>query len=245
MRRFFHWLVYQIIRLSLLACTRLEVEGRQHLPAGGPLLVIGNHFSLFDGPLLYICLPYRPLVFLAASDLVDRHHLGWLVNLFDAIPVRRGEKDRDAIEKAKVVLDSGKVLGILPEGAVDPVVRNAALAAGQQTPPMRGRRVPELVEPRPGAAMMAVHSGAPILPVGIIGAENILGNVRRLRRTPVRFVIGPVFGPLSIDPDLPEHEQRARITELSHQMMHHVAPLLPPGQRGPYQTTSEQNGAGS
>lgn len=234
MRRFTRWLVYQIIRISILTFARLEVEGREHLPAGGPLLVIGNHFSLFDGPLLYICLPYRPLIFLAASDLVDRHHLGWLVNLFEAIPVRRGERDRDAIEKAKVVLDTGKVLGILPEGAVDPVVRNASLAAGQQTPPMRGRRVPELVEPRPGAAMMAVHSGAPILPVGIIGAENILTNARRLRRTSVRFVIGPVFGPLSLPPETPENERRAQITDLSHEMMRHIAPLLPPDQRGPY-----------
>jgi 1-acyl-sn-glycerol-3-phosphate acyltransferase len=233
MRRFLHWLVFNIIRGLMALGIRTEVEGRENLPAGGPLLVIGNHFSIFDGPLVYIHLPYRPLVFLAASDLVDRHHLGWLVDLFDAIPVRRGERDRAALERAEAVLRGGGVLGIMPEGAVDPVVRNAALAAGE-LPNTRERRVAELVEARPGAAFLAVRTGALLLPVGIIGAENVLPNLRRLRRTTVRLVIGRPFGPLVVDPDAPDASRREQIDAFGHEMMRQIAALLPAEYRGAY-----------
>lgn len=234
MLRFSRWFVYHLLRAMILPWVRVVVEGRENLPKGGPLLVIGNHFSFLDGPLLYFFLPYRPLVFLAASDLVDRHHLGFLIDLFEAIPIRRGQGDREALQKAQAVLDRGGVLGVMPEGAVDPVVRNAALAAGGPMPVMRERRVAELVEPRPGAALLAVNTGATILPVGLVGAEQIMPNFRRLRRTTVRFIIGPTFGPLLVDPALEERARRERINELGREMMVHLAALLPPQLRGPF-----------
>ena len=59
-------------------------------------------------------------------------------------------------------------------------------------------------------------------------------NLRRLRRTPVRMIIGPVFGPLVIDPTLPKAERRALLDEMGHEMMRHMAALLPLENRGPY-----------
>ena len=91
-----------------------------------------------------------------------------------------------------------------------------------------------MITPRPGAAYLAVRSGAPVLPTAFLGTENILPNLKRLRRTPVRMIIGPVFGPLVIDPARSKPERRAQLDEMGHEMMRHMAALMPPENRGPY-----------
>jgi 1-acyl-sn-glycerol-3-phosphate acyltransferase len=124
----------------------------------------------------------------------------------------------------------------MPEGGVDETLRPLTLA-GVQTGLHGGpnsRVDPQLITPRPGAAYLAVRSGAPVLPTAFLGTEKILTNVRRLRRTPVKMIIGPVFGPLVIDPSLPKAERRERLDELGHEMMRHMAALIPPENRGPY-----------
>ena len=83
-------------------------------------------------------------------------------------------------------------------------------------------------------AYLAVRSGAPVLPTACLGTERIAANLRRLRRTPVRLIIGPVFGPLVVDESLSKTERRERLDELGHEMMRHMAALLPPENRGPY-----------
>jgi 1-acyl-sn-glycerol-3-phosphate acyltransferase len=97
------------------------------------------------------------------------------------------------------------------------------------------RANPQLITPRPGAAYLAVRSGAPVLPAAFLGSEKILPNLRRLRRTPVRLIIGPVFGPLVIDPALPKLRRRELLDEMGHEMMRHMAAVMPPENRGPYQ----------
>ena len=71
-------------------------------------------------------------------------------------------------------------------------------------------------------------------PTACLGTERIAANLRRLRRTPVRLIIGPVFGPLVVDESLSKAERRERLDELGHEMMRHMAALLPPENRGPY-----------
>ena len=96
------------------------------------------------------------------------------------------------------------------------------------------RESAQLFTPRPGAAFLATRRGAPVLPTAFLGTEKVLPNLKRLRRTPVRLIIGPVFGPLVIDPALPKSERRAQLDELGHEMMRHIAALMPPENRGPY-----------
>ena len=132
----------------------------------------------------------------------------------------------------------------MPEGGVDETLRHLT-TAGVQTGLHGGpnsRLDAQLITPRPGAAYLAVRSGAPLLPAAFLGTENVMANVRRLRRTPVRMIIGPVFGPLTIDPALPKTERRARLDEMGHEMMRHMAALLPLENRGPYR---EQGGRGA
>ena len=230
-------LLRAFVRLLFRLALRLEIEGRQHVPPGGPLVVIGNHFSLFEAPLLMCFLPYGDrLTWLAATELQENAILKPLMRLFDIIPIWRGQPDRAALRRAFDWLAAGGVIGIMPEGGVDDSLRHLTLAGelttGAEGP--RSRPSAQLITPRPGAAYLAVRSGAPILPTACLGLERALGNLRRLRRTPVRLVIGPVFGPLAIDESLAKAERRAQLDALGHEMMRHMAALLPPENRGPY-----------
>lgn len=230
-------LIRGFVRLLFRLALKLEIEGRQHLPAGGPLIIIGNHFSIYEAPLLMVFLPYGDrITWLTATELQESRILKALIRLFNAIPIWRGQPDRTALRRALDWLAGGGLVGIMPEGGVDESLRHLTLA-GQQTTLHGGpssRLDAQLISPRPGAAYLAVRSGAPVLPTACLGTERIAGNLRRLRRTPVRLIIGPVFGPLVIDPALSKSERRDRLDELGHEMMRHMAALLPPENRGPY-----------
>lgn len=237
MHAFLRSLIRGLVRFLFRIGLKLEIEGWEHLPPGGPLVVIGNHFSIFEAPILMVFLPYQDrLTWLAATELQESIVLKALIRLFNVIPIWRGQPDREALRQTLDWLAGGGVIGIMPEGTVDESLRRLTLA-GQQTGLHGGpssRLNAQLITPRPGAAYLAVRSGAPVLPVAFLGTERITHNLRRLRRTPVRMNIGPVFGPLAIDPSLPKPARREALDELGHEMMRHMAALLPPENRGPY-----------
>jgi 1-acyl-sn-glycerol-3-phosphate acyltransferase len=178
------------------------------VPVSGPLIVVSNHISHFDTPLLVAILPW-PIEFIAVTDLWQVPVTGWLIRLYGAIPLRRGEGDRAALRAALDVLSRGEVLGLAPERRIAP---GAALE-----------------QPHPGAAFLALRCGVPLLPVGIAGAENVLENVRHWRRTAVTvrigepFVLHPSAGP-----------RRQRLAQASDKIMGRIAALLPAAYRGVY-----------
>lgn len=237
MQSFLRSLIRGLIRLLFRMGLKLEIEGWEHVPPGGPLVVIGNHFSIYEAPILMVFLPYKDrLTWLAATELQESLILKALIRLFNVIPIWRGQPDREALRRALAWLGDGGVIGIMPEGTVDESLRRLT-STGQQTGLHGGpssRLDAQLITPRPGAAYLAVRSGAPVLPVAFLGTERIAHNIKHLRRTPVRMIIGPVFGPLVIDPALPKPARREALDELGHEMMRHMAVLLPPENRGPY-----------
>jgi 1-acyl-sn-glycerol-3-phosphate acyltransferase len=111
------------------------------------------------------------------------------------------------------------------------------LARGEERPlteGMNSRLSAQLIEARPGSAYLATRSQARILPIAFLGTEQILANIRRLKRTKVTMRIGPVFGPLVIDQTLRGPARRQRLDEYGDEMMRHIAALMPPENRGPY-----------
>jgi 1-acyl-sn-glycerol-3-phosphate acyltransferase len=198
-------------------------------------MVIANHFSWFDAPILAIHLPFQP-AFLVATESLRNWWVRSFINLFDGIPIWRGQVDRNALRLSLEALQQGKILGVFPEGGMNPDNRER-IARGEQIPEIRGhasRRSGALVRGRSGTALLAVQSQTYILPVAIIGSERILDNLSHWRRTPIHFAIGPVFGPLSIDESVRGSARRALLDRLTDEMMIHIATLFPPERRGPY-----------
>jgi 1-acyl-sn-glycerol-3-phosphate acyltransferase len=218
----------------------LKVEGLHHVPAHGPLIVIANHFSWFDAPLLTLYLPFQP-AFLIASESQRFWFVRLFMRAFHGIPIWRGRVDRDALAAALATLRQGKVVGIFPEGGIDPryaerrargegIVENDA----QNDYGFVSRHDAELTHPEPGAAFLALQSQARILPVALLGTEKILPNLLRFRCTNVTVRIGAPFGPLAVEGQLQGADRRQRLNRIAEQIMHRIAALFPPEKRGPY-----------
>ncbi|MCU1587278.1 MAG: phospholipid/glycerol acyltransferase [Frankiales bacterium] len=158
---------------------RVRVLGAEHVPPTGPVLIAGNHTGFLDGPLAYALSP-RSATFLAKSELFVgplARALGWL----GQIPVHRGRPDRTALRNGLAVLQGGGALGVFPEGT---------RGAGQ------------LDTVSDGVAYLALHSGAPVIPLAVIGTSYAMPKGARLPRwrAPVGLVFGPPFQ-VSVDGD--------------------------------------------
>lgn len=142
---------------------RLRVEGAGNLPSEGPVIIAANHLSFFDSVLLLFALPRRVYA-LGKAEYTDRRITGWLFCGAGMIPVRR-QRPADlagAFDQARAVLDAGGVLAVFPEGTRS---RDGQLHRGHS-----------------GAAHLALETGAPLVPVGILGTDQILPTGARLVR---------------------------------------------------------------
>ncbi len=142
--------IYQFIRLLLLAIFkiffRIKVKGKENMPDQGGVIVMSNHISAFDPPLLAAIFS-RPVRFMAKKELFENPVIRFVLFLADAFPVDRSKNDITAVKKALSVIKEQEVLGLFPEGTRHP----------------EGK----LGNPKAGSVMLAIKSGAPILPVGI------------------------------------------------------------------------------
>lgn len=140
---------------------RVKVEGLDHLPKEGRLMICSNHISNMDPPLIGCLLPRR-INFLAKEELFRIPLFSQLISLLGAVPVKRGEGDRQALKRSIQILKEEKVFGIFPEGTRS--------------------KTGELGKAHHGAAMIALRAQAPIVPVAIIGPYRLF--------RPIRVVIG-------------------------------------------------------
>lgn len=200
-------------RLLLRLFARLEVSGREHVPPSGPLLVVCNHLSNVDPPLLAAVLP-RPL-FMMAKQEIFRGPLGWMARRYGAFPVRRGEADREALRTALEHLQRGRALGMFPEGTRS--------------------RSGQLQRAKPGVGLLALRAGCPILPVALSGTPQLARPLALLRRPRVTVRIGESF---TLPPEC--DGSRADAQAATDAIMRRLAALLPPDQRGVYRDAVER-----
>jgi 1-acyl-sn-glycerol-3-phosphate acyltransferase len=147
----------------------IRLEGHEHVPTDGPVILASNHRSNMD-PVLLASAVKRPLSFMAKAELFVGP-LGWILRWIGQFPVRRGGIDREALQRVDAVLARGSMLGLFPEGT-------------------RGEG--DFAAVHPGLAYIVVRQRCPVLPVVISGTERVKRRFGWLPfASPVRIVIGP------------------------------------------------------
>lgn len=199
------------------------VEGLEHAPREGPYILVSNHSSNFDPPFIGAAIGHhtgRVIHFMAKDEISHWPLVGWLARSSGVFFVRRGEVDRSAQRVALGHLAAGRPIGLFPEGT--------------------RARDGQLRQARHGAALIAIRSGVPLLPVGITGSGRIFpGRSRWPHRGRVDIRIGPVF----TLPHRPEgHLDREVLSDGTERIMGEIAALLPDGQRGRYRTGPIESG---
>jgi 1-acyl-sn-glycerol-3-phosphate acyltransferase len=202
---FFRFLISLLASLFL----RRQVLSKGNMPQHTGCIVVANHLNLLDSPILGVSLGRR-VYFMAKEDLFHSRIIGWMAKQFGAFSVAKGRLNRRAGRTALQLLANGQALIIYPEGK-----RSDDGKLGQAYS---------------GAALLAVKSGAPIVPVGISGTRQLIGKKWFLKRPKITLNIGQPFT-LSASHDKLNQEETAHLT---HEIMMQVATLLPSDYRGRY-----------
>jgi 1-acyl-sn-glycerol-3-phosphate acyltransferase len=205
------WVTAGFLRTLTGLMFRVDATQLTKVPRHGPLIIVTNHVHIPEIPTLYTRLLPRKVHGMALAERVlDRNIVGGILRLFGTIPVWRGEADLNALRTGIKVLSEGNILLLDPEGTRS---HNGCLQKGH-----------------PGAILMALHCGAPLLPVVHYGSENYPENLRCLRRTDLKYVVGR---PFRVDPrgERVTHDIRQRMVD---EVMVQMAGLLPPQYQGVY-----------
>ena len=162
--------VYLIVRAILQPFFhiyfRMGRHGREHIPAQGPVIIAANHRSFLD-PFVIGTMARRPLYYVAKEELFRNRLNAWLLNALGAFPVRRGQGDKDTIETANAILGRGDIVLMFPEGTR---IRPGSLG-----------------KPHRGVGRLALETGAPVVPVAVLGTEDVRRGWRiRPRKVKIR-----------------------------------------------------------
>jgi 1-acyl-sn-glycerol-3-phosphate acyltransferase len=203
------------------ALSRISVEGAiDEIPRDGPLILAANHASNLDAIVLGSWLMPelgRRIHWLGKKELFAWPIVGWAAANGGVHPVDRGAADIEAFRLARRILDEGHILFVFPEGTRSP---DGALQEAQD-----------------GVAVLALRTGAPIVPLGISGSNKVWPKGHTLPRPGghVTVRVGSPFRPADLLP--PDTDRRTAKGLITTMIMERIAALLPPSQRGVYGET--------
>ncbi|MCL2811931.1 MAG: 1-acyl-sn-glycerol-3-phosphate acyltransferase [Clostridia bacterium] len=155
---------YRIFFFGLL---RGRIRGREHIPQSGPVILMSNHIHALDPFTLGLCAAKRQVRFLAKKELFRHKWLAAILGRLHAISVDRGQFDLAAMRECAAVLRAGEALGVFPEGT---------RGGGKVMGPLLS-----------GAAVLALRSDAPVVPVRIQGKYRLFGGPQVALGTPVEI----------------------------------------------------------
>lgn len=191
---------------------KVTATGLENIPRSGPTILLFNHLSQVDPPLVGGIFDFRDLTAIGKDELRTSLLTGWMVYLWQAITVKRGELDMVAMRRALYVLEhTNDLLLVAPEGH-----RNKTLS-----------------EPKEGFLLLAAKTGAVMVPAGVSGTQHFKSNIKRLRRTPVTINYGR---PVRLKGKVSRKDYKAAAAEVMYLLAQHIAD---PSLRGVYADQSK------
>ena len=199
-----------IIRTLMKLLTRTETIGADNIPPSGGVLLACNHMSRMDIPVLFLT-PGRPdMTALVTTKYLKHPLLRWFIVTAEGIWLDRDTADFSAFRKAVEALKAGKALGIAPEGT-----RSVTS---------------QLLEGKPGTALLALRTGVPIIPVAISGTEDSVEKLLRFKRPHITAEYGEPIYP----PKLDRGNREGQLQGLTDEIMCQIASMLPEKYHGFY-----------
>lgn len=147
-----YWLCRAVLQPFFHLWFRVQRIGREHIPERGGFIIAANHRSFID-PFVIGIMMRRPIYFMAKRELFERRFFGWLLNNLGAFPINRGAADEDAMATARMLLERGEGVLIFPEGTR---VRPGPIGSARR-----------------GVGRLALETGVPVIPLSILGTENV------------------------------------------------------------------------
>ena len=202
--------VWPVLRIAIALRGGATVTGAELVPRHGPVLLAPNHASYSDPPILGWATP-RILWFMTKAHLFKSSLLGWAMRIFHAFPVEVEGVDREALRFSEQLMRAGRVLCIFPEGGVSDDGRLQPL--------------------KPGIGLIALRTGAPIVPVALVRTHRFLPANRSLPgfvRGGVEVHFGEPLNLSALPVDITRHAQAAWIVE---RLRDALLAMLPPEQQ--------------
>lgn len=218
MRRLFSGFVSALIKTLLRCLCRIDSSETQKLPMTGPCLFVMNHVSFIEVPIMYLFLRPRTLYSLVKEETWKNPFLGYLADIWNAIPIKRGTADFKAFGAVEKAFRDGAIVIMAPEGtrSGDGILREA----------------------HGGAALIALRNRVPVYPIAHTGGELFLSRLRRFRRTDFRIRVGrPFFVDVPVSASRVSPSLRREITS---EIMGRIAELLSEDRRGPYAVSARK-----
>jgi 1-acyl-sn-glycerol-3-phosphate acyltransferase len=199
---FKRFLVRALGRLLLPLVCRLKIEGMENFPKQGPAILIGNHVAVMEPVLLAVFSP-RQVEFVGSVDVPHEPSSKAAMDFYGMIEIFRGKPERHALNDSLAVLAQGAYLAIFPEG---------------------GLWNPGTMKPKSGVAFLSHRSGAPVVPIGMVGTHGALNAIFALKRPVLRMVVGK---PVPVCKVAEGEDPREAYHEFSEKVMDRVYALLP------------------
>lgn len=208
MKYIIRWLIRRIFNLI----AHVKVSGYEHLPKDTSFVIATNHLGFVDVPIAFYALDRWDMFVMIAEKWGEVPLFRWVGKYFNFIFIDRFNQDIKALRRVISLMEENNILVIAPEGTRS--------------------RTGALIEAKPGVSYLAARLKRPIVPVAITGTEdkNILGNLKRLRRSHVTLTAGPAF----TLPPLPRENRDEALKRYTDEIMCHIAALLPENYRGVY-----------
>jgi glycerol-3-phosphate dehydrogenase (NAD(P)+) len=163
---FVYWIVRAIFQPFFHIYFRMSRIGREHIPEEGPVIIASNHRSFLD-PFVIGTMARRPMYYVAKQEMFKGRLRSWILNSLGAFPVDRGTGDQAMIDTARTILARGEIILMFPEGT--------------------RTRPGSLGQPKRGVGRLALETGAPIVPIAVIGTEDVRRGFRiRPRKVRIR-----------------------------------------------------------